>query len=562
MVKGRFIWWIFAGVGLTVAMLAVSLGWTLSSEARDVLEAQARARLAERFELITSALAEQQAAGPLALDAAARLAAGLGEGSAVWVDPQPVDALRRAAVYRPNPTSGAPWVFQAREIEGLGTLRVGLPLTPAGTRLLDVPGVILRTSLAAGALCLVLGALVARRASRRFGQVARFVDQIGAAGPGSGGRRLTPAGPGELGALVGSLNRMASELERRERAVEREMVQRGAILASMADGVLAVDKEQRVVLINETAKELLPFVLGVPEGEYLWDVVRQTEVLELVSACVENLEQGRRRAVVFKGQDSLKRILELRASPLLRAPDGGCVLLIQDRTELERLERVRRDFVANVSHELKTPLTSVRGYLETVRDDPEMPPALRARFLEKSIRNADRLAAIISDLLTLARAEGGAEGAPREVLDLGSLARVVAADATTLATEGGIELVVEAPEVVSVQADRAALSSALVNLVENAIKYSPPATRVTVSVTRAAGSARFTVEDQGPGIPEKHLDRIFERFYRIAEDRSRELGGTGLGLAIVRHVALAHGGQVRVKSTLGHGSRFTLELPT
>ncbi len=425
----------------------------------------------------------------------------------------------------------------------------------------EVRGAVLRATFLAGGLCLFVGAFFARRVTRRLLELTDFVDQIGAPGSSSNGRRMAPAGAGEVGNLVRSANRMAVELENRNRAVQREMFQQGAILASMADGVLAVDGDQRVVLINDTAQEMLPFVSAAPRGEFLWDVLHQPDVLAVVGTCVEEQERARLRAVLSKGPGGAQRILELRASPLVKAPDGGCVLLIQDRTELERLERVRRDFVANVSHELKTPLTSVRGYLETVRDDPELPLELRTRFLDKSIKNADRLAAIIGDLLALARAEGGAEGANAETLELDRLARSVVADASALAAEAGIQLELDAPAVVHVKGDRVALSSALVNLVENAIKYSPSDTRVRVHVSRLMGMAKFTVEDQGPGISEQQLERIFERFYRVDEDRSRELGGTGLGLSIVRHVALAHRGQVRVESSLGAGSRFTLELP-
>jgi two-component system phosphate regulon sensor histidine kinase PhoR len=358
-----------------------------------------------------------------------------------------------------------------------------------------------------------------------------------------------------------TLGRMRAGIESHEREVEREMAQRRAILASMADGVLAVDGELRVVLVNEMARSLLEFAVAKPEGERIEDVIRQAEVVELVSRCVESRKRGRCRAVLYVGIGGVQRVLELRASPLKRAPEGGCVLVIEDRTELERLERVRSDFVANVSHELKTPLTSIRGYLETVLDDPELPEPMRARFLGKSIRNADRLAAIIGDLLVLARAEGEGGAGKRVDIELTELAAAVLADVASLAAEANIGLELDAPTPVHIEGDRDALSSALANLVENAIKYSAPQTRVRVEVSKLGGLARLAVDDQGPGIPEAHLERIFERFYRIDKDRSRELGGTGLGLSIVRHVALAHGGQARVLSTLGKGSRFWLEIP-
>ena len=235
--------------------------------------------------------------------------------------------------------------------------------------------------------------------------------------------------------------------------------------------------------------------------------------------------------------------------------------MIEDRTELERLERVRRDFVANVSHELKTPLTSVRGYLETLLEDPDIDPETRTRFLEKAANNAHRLSSIVGDLIALARAESDEGEVLRSKVELRKVVLEASGEAQTTADEKGIHLVTRVEQGASIHGDRAALETALLNLIENAIQYSPSGTEVEVVLAVDGGKAILAVTDQGPGIPQDHISRLFERFYRVDKDRSRSLGGTGLGLSIVRNVAAAHGGTARVTSEIGKGSRFWIELP-
>lgn len=443
----------------------------------------------------------------------------------------------------------------------LAALVLALALSPlaawcTGATLVESGGVV---SVLVGLGAAVLSWMISKR-EQSLAEIVEFVGEVGTAS--REGERLPAEGRGGLAELRRSINQMADSLEAAGHRVERQVAQQRAILASMPNGVLAVDRQGRVVLANEAVRGLLEFAISTPEGELLEDVIRHREVLELAGRCLSEERAARVRAVVYTGSHRAPRVLEVQASPMMGSHEEGCVLVFEDRTELERLERVRRDFVANVSHELKTPLTSIRGYIETVREDPDLPAGMRDRFLDKSLRNADRLAAIVGDLLTLARAEG-ASGAPSdERVELAALATAVKTEELPLATEAGIRLEVDAPERVVVLGDRVALTSALSNLVENAIKYSPEGTSVRILVSERAGVARLEVEDQGPGIADEHLGRLFERFYRVDKDRSRELGGTGLGLSIVRHVARAHGGEARVMSTLGKGSRFWLELPT
>ncbi len=406
-------------------------------------------------------------------------------------------------------------------------------------------------------VALGLGLLWVLRVRRSVREVTGFVAGIDR---GASGRRLPEVGTGAIGELCRAVNHMASEAESHGQAVEREMAHRRAVLASMDDGVVAVDAERRVLAVNKTVRELLSIKGRSPEGKQLSDVLAQPDALELVERCLAEGQRLRRRVEDVAASGGRVLSIELRASPIVDG--GGCVLVVGDRSEIEHLERVRRDFVANVSHELKTPLTSVHGYLETLDDDAGLPPEQRERFIKKALKNSDRLIAIVRDLLSLARAESAGASLEFEPLSLVGLAEEARAAVQTLAVESGILIEVEAPGGdLTALGDRPALTLALGNLVENAIKYSSAGTRVRLLVERHGSRARLVVADQGPGIPPEHHERLFERFYRVDKERSRQLGGTGLGLSIVRNVAAVHGGRVGVSSEVGEGSRFWLELP-
>jgi two-component system phosphate regulon sensor histidine kinase PhoR len=239
----------------------------------------------------------------------------------------------------------------------------------------------------------------------------------------------------------------------------------------------------------------------------------------------------------------------------------GSVLELRDVTDLRRLEAVRRDFVSNVSHELKTPLTAMRGYLEAMIEDEEMPEGLRHSFVQKAHRNTERLAAIVGDLLSLSRLESEEHELAFEPLEVGELLEVVAEDLRDLADSRRQAVVCTTPDgPLEVDADAQALGMALNNLVSNALQYSPEGEEVHVTASVEGDQVRIDVVDRGPGIPHEEQERIFERFYRVDKARSRKLGGTGLGLSIVRHVMAAHGGRVELESEPGVGSRFSLLL--
>jgi two-component system phosphate regulon sensor histidine kinase PhoR len=361
----------------------------------------------------------------------------------------------------------------------------------------------------------------------------------------------------EVGELARMLNRSADELQERLTELARERSRMTAIVASLEEGLLAVDAGGRVLLANDSLRRQLG--LNAPVGHHYLEVVRNPETSRLLQ---EVLVTGERREaeVAFH---HLGRVFAVTGSPFPGAGDSphGAVLTFRDVTERRRLEQVRRDFVANASHELRTPLTSIRGFVEALEDGAMAEAETAARFLGKIRTHADRMASLVSDLLELSRLEAG-EQAPRwDLVSAGAVVEEALGSVASLAQARGIALTdrVETDGEMRTDADR--LRRLLENLLENAIKYTPEGGHVELAARAAEGAIVLEVKDDGPGIPAAHLPRIFERFYRVDKGRSRELGGTGLGLSIVKHLAESIEAQVAVASQVGRGTTFTVRVP-
>jgi signal transduction histidine kinase len=344
-------------------------------------------------------------------------------------------------------------------------------------------------------------------------------------------------------------NRRAStSLEDRARAAREDRQVQERILGSMQEGVLLFDAERRTGFANEAVERHLGVRPG-SLGEVLPTSLRETirRVLETGQGEVGEFEVG-----------SPSRWLRVNTTPA--GADGSVVVVVGDVTEARRLDAVRRDFVANASHELKTPAASIQAAAETLvhvwKDDPEAVP----RFAEQLEREAVRLSRIVADLLDLSRLESGSELGDDVHLD--TLVREEGQRFEDAANEAGLTFGLEVDPVPPVHGSARDLSLLVRNLFDNAIRYTPPGGTVTVAMSADLGSVFLRVEDSGVGIPSKDIPRVFERFYRVDRARSRETGGTGLGLAIVRHVAENHGGTVTVRSELGRGSTFEVRLPT
>lgn len=447
--------------------------------------------------------------------------------------------------------------------------RTALPLDVVSTRRREV-----RDLVAVGAGLVTLAALVvalvlARRVTRPLLSMTAAAEAMAA---GDYDERVAVDSQDELGQLAIAFNTMADHLRRSIVSLDADRAKLAAILASMVEGVVAVDREERVVHMNGVAGRHLGVDPAEALGRPIWEVTR---VRGVASTLAEAMSSGQRveREVLRPGLPD--RTLELRAAPLHpassdagppsrggRAESRGAVLVLEDTTRLRRLETVRRDFVGNVSHELKTPLTVIQALVETLLDEPEPEPETRRRFLDKIHLQAQRMAALVNDLLSLSRLESGSATLEAEAVDLRDVVAGAIRVLLPAAESRGVEVDRELPgERLEVIGDAEMLQQAVANLLDNAIKYSPPGERVRVIVRQRAERALVEIVDRGPGIAKHHQERIFERFYRADKARSRELGGTGLGLAIVKHTTLAHGGRVEVASQPGAGAVFRIELP-
>jgi two-component system phosphate regulon sensor histidine kinase PhoR len=354
------------------------------------------------------------------------------------------------------------------------------------------------------------------------------------------------------------LRRRSEQLEARLAASDAQRTLLETVISAMGEGVLVVGRDGRVLLANPRLRELFAAPAAL-EGRSLLEAVRHAEVVDAIESALTEGEAQVREVALGPAPE---RMLRFSVAPFpSRDERDGAVAVFRDVTDVRRIEAVRRDFVANASHELKTPLTAIRGFAERLAD-AELPDAGAKHAVEAILGNAKRLGVLVEDLLELSRIESGSVPLRSESIVVGELAHRLLRELDPRLRTGELESAVDAPADARVVADRSALEQVLANLLDNAIKYTPAGGRVAVRVRLAPQDrVRIEVEDSGMGIPRKDLPRIFERFYRVDPSRSRALGGTGLGLAIVKHQVQAMGGQLGVESQLGHGSCFWVELP-
>ncbi len=379
------------------------------------------------------------------------------------------------------------------------------------------------------------------------------------------GYKIYAAGHDELGQLAQMFNAMSERLASQFAQLTADRQQMHAVLSSMIEGVVAVDPEQRILFANERAAQLLEFEFNGAVGRKLWQIVRQRALHDFLRDALISAEHSSQE---LKWIGPKAKNLTVHVTRLQGALGPSAVLVIHDTTELRRLERLRQDFVANVSHELKTPLAVIQANTETLLDGAVDDVEHRNRFLTTIGEQAHRLHILILDLLSLARIEAGTEAFAFQAVPLGP---VIASclerhRARTVEKNQVLETSPPAPstgneaEIVA-WADEEAVDQILENLVDNAVKYTPAGGHIRVTWGYENGAVCMDVSDTGIGIPEADLPRVFERFYRVDKARSRELGGTGLGLAIVKHLIEAMHGSVQARSRLGQGTTFRVRLP-
>ncbi|MFQ5505610.1 MAG: ATP-binding protein [Planctomycetota bacterium] len=441
----------------------------------------------------------------------------------------------------------------------LGTVRASFPLSAIDERLAHLWAVVTLGAGVAALAALILGFFMARGFAAPLASMTEVAESMSR---GDYGQELPVTGKDELGKLAMALNRMARSSRERMETITTEHNKLLAILAGMVEGVVAVDDEERVLHLNRVAASILRAAPEPRIGRKVWEVSRVPELCEALARTLENGTETRRELrLVGHPRD---RLVEMHAAPL-RNSEGqlaGAVAVLHDVTQLERLERIRRDFVGNVSHELKTPITAIRGLIETLLDDRAMDPGRRERFLARIAEQSLRLSSLVTDLLALSRLESEDSALERASLDLRAPVEAAAQALLPAAEERGIRVEVRTPDTpLGVRGDAEALRQVATNLLDNALKYSSRGGRVWLRLVEDGGQAVLEVEDSGIGIERRHRERIFERFYRVDKARSRELGGTGLGLSIVKHLVLAHRGDVSVESEPGKGSCFRVRIP-
>lgn len=450
------------------------------------------------------------------------------------------------AARRRSETVGRPMMYVAVP-GGPGVVRVAADLE-------YMNGIVRRAQVAVGLaalLALLVGVLVASLVARSVTRPVVAVTEAARAMAAGEPPRFPHSRLRDINGLVQAMRQTHQELGTRFLALQQEQAESAALVASMAEGVIAADGRDHVTVANPAARRLLGYDDGaaLPDLAHLFRGRHAREAVRLVAEGrpVDGIE------VELEG-----RHVVLTGRPL---PHGGAILVLHDQTEIRRLETVRRDFVANVSHELKTPLTSVAGYAETLladRPDPEV----ERKFLNTILSNARRMQRLVDDLLDLARIESGRWQPSREPVDVAGAAAAAWRDLADRAAALGVRMTTQiGPAAQTVQADPESVALVLRNLLDNAIRYTPSGGTVTVSSRAEEGGVVLEVADTGSGISREHLGRVFERFYRVDPSRSRAEGGTGLGLAIVRRAVEAHGGAVAIASEPGEGTRVTCWFP-
>jgi two-component system phosphate regulon sensor histidine kinase PhoR len=404
---------------------------------------------------------------------------------------------------------------------------------------------------AAIAIALVVSVIIAWLLGRTITRPLTALSDAAAAIAGGAQPRFPRSGIPEVDTLVETLRRMHADLASRAAEVQREQVHVSTIIDAMLEGVLSCDARGRIATANTAARRMLGYGANVTLPD-LPTLFKARAAREAVTQVLDGQEVHDREF------DVEGRRLLLNARPL---QGSGAVIVLHDLTEVRRLEAVRRDFVANVSHELKTPLTAIAGFADTLRD-PDIDPETRRRFLDTIFSNASRMQQLVDDLLDLSRIEAGHWTPKAQTVELRPLMGEVWDGFRHRASARGVELAMQtASGAEFAWVDPDGLRQVLGNLFDNALRYVPMDGHIGCRTAVAAGGVDIIVSDDGPGIAGEHLGRIFERFYRVDAARSREEGGTGLGLAIVRHVVEAHGGRVEANSELGRGTTVRVWLP-
>lgn len=367
----------------------------------------------------------------------------------------------------------------------------------------------------------------------------------------------------EIGELAKNFNKMSDEIRDKINEINENNIKNHAILSSMINGVIAMDNMKNIMFINPAAEEMFGFHEREVRGKHILEVLRSNALDEQVQKLIIDNKMTTVELELFEPEH---RILNLYSNPIVTSDEGqkriGVVIIIQDVTEMRKLEIMRKDFVANVSHELKTPLTSIKGFVETLKSGAVDNVEVRDRFLNIVDIEVGRLNTLIEDLLILSDIEKRRNHTEDEAIDIYNEVRTVVDMMEKIAQTKNVDLQFECePGMGQLFGNAGWFKQMMINLIDNGIKYCEEQGEVTVKIYEENNEAVFVVKDNGMGIDDEHLERLFERFYRVDKARSRKVGGTGLGLAIVKHVVISLNGKIDVKSKVGAGTEFIVRVP-
>ena len=465
---------------------------------------------------------------------------------------------------RPSETLQQEMMYVAIPIQKDGAIIAVLRTSVAMTELQSTLHSVLREVLRYGIITAMVLAILSLGLSWKISRPLELL-RLGAErfARGDLNHRLAIPESHEIAGLAKSMNKMAAQLDERIRTIVAQKNEQQAVLSSMIEGVIAVSTDGTVMSLNDAASAILQETVEKAEGRTIEEVVRNTELQQFIQQALDSEKPVEAQIILHENSQS-EQFLQSHGTTLTDDQDRkiGALIVMNNITRIRRLEKVRRDFVANVSHELKTPVTSIKGFIETLLDGAINKPEDAQRFLKIIGRQTERLNSIIDDLLTLSRIEQQSGGQiEMETVRLKPVLAAAVDLCEIKATEKNMSIHIECDDALTVLANASLLEQAIVNLVDNGIKYSEQGGDIHLDVVQDDGETRIGVHDHGCGIAKEHLPRLFERFYRVDKARSRKLGGTGLGLAIVNHIAQSHNGHICVESVVGKGSTFTFCLP-
>lgn len=444
------------------------------------------------------------------------------------------------------------------ELEGqLIVLRTAMPLTQIYDKINSQSGNIIITLLIAFLIALYQASRFSDLLTKPILEMTEIADKIAR---GDFSKRVQTSTKDEVAKLAEAFNSMAEKLEVNIAQLRDKNLEFESILTNIVDGIIVLDDQYRIILINPAARSIFN-IEGEVIGKYFLEVLRESRIDKLVQQVVEKDEKSSIELRINKKEGS--KVIKLNGTPM---EDGEgkrrAILLIQDITEMKQLEEMRKDFVANVSHELKTPLTSIQGFIETLQNGALENREIAYKFLDIIKLESDRLSRLINDILSLSELESGKGNKLLEKINLVEIAQETIELAKSHANVKKISIgAVFACDPIWIRASRDRVKQMLINLIDNAIKYTPEEGSITVLVEELGNKVVLRIRDTGIGIAKEHIPRIFERFYRVDKSRSRSQGGTGLGLAIVKHIVLSMKGKIEVSSEVGKGTEFIVYIP-